>query len=81
MVKESIFIVTILIQTFSGEKLPVQIETVTDEITCQEQLEQFNPVRMKMMGAIMEATAECVPLTYEEDDDIIDFDNEWETEI
>jgi hypothetical protein len=36
---------------------------------------------MKMMGAIMEATAECVPLTYEEDDDIIYFDNEWETEI
>ena len=81
MVKEAIFIVTILIQTFNGEKLPVQIETVTDEITCQEQLEQLNPVKMKMMGAIMEATAECIPLTYDEDDDIIDFDNEWETEI
>ena len=48
MVKESIFIVTIIIQTFGGEKLPVQVETVTDEITCQEQLEQFNPVKMNL---------------------------------
>jgi len=82
MVKESIFIVTILIQTFNGEKLPVQIETVTDEITCQQQLDQFNPVKMKMMGAIMEATAECIPLTQDEKDNIIilDLENE-ETEL
>ena len=78
MVKESIFIVTIIIQTFGGEKLPVQVETVTDEITCQEQLEQFNPVKMKMMGATMEATAECIPLTDEEKDSIIILDLENE---
>ena len=82
MVKESIFIVTIIIQTFGGEKLPVQVETVTDEITCQEQLEQFNPVKMKMMGATMEATAESIPLTHDEEDDIIIYDlNQEETEI
>ena len=82
MVKESIFIVTIIIQTFGGEKLPVQVETVTDEITCQEQLEQFNPVKMKMMGATMEATAECIPLPHDEEDDIIIYDlNQEETEI
>ena len=82
MVKECIFVVTIIIQTFGGEKLPVQVETVTDEITCQEQLEQFNPVKMKMMGATMEVTAECIPLTYDEEDDIIIYDlNQEETEI
>tara|TARA_S200002703_G_scaffold22077_1_gene18775 strand:+ start:230 stop:475 length:246 start_codon:yes stop_codon:yes gene_type:complete len=81
MVKESIFIVTIIIQTFGGERLPVQIETVTDEITCQEQLKDFNPVKMNMMGATMEATAKCVPLTSKEKDNIIESDNEWETEL
>ena len=81
MVKESIFIVTIIIQTFGGDRLPVQVETVTDEITCQEQLKDFNPIKMNMMGATMEATAECVPLTSDEEIDIIDLDNEWETEI
>ena len=82
MVKESIFIVTIIIQTFGGEKLPVQVETVTDEITCQEHLKEFNPVKMKMMGATMEATAECIPLTQDEKDNIIilDLENE-ETEL
>ena len=82
MVKECIFVVTIIIQTFGGEKLPVQVETVTDEITCQEQLEKFNPVKMRMMGATMEATAECIPLTHDEEDDIIIYDlNQEETEI
>ena len=81
MVKESIFIVTTIIQTFGGDRLPVQVETVTDEITCQKQLKDFNPIKMNMMGATMEATAECVPLTSDEEIDIIDLDNEWETEI
>jgi len=81
MVKESIFIVTIIIQTFGGDRLPVQVETVTDEITCQKQLKDFNPIKMNMMGATMEATAECVPLTSDREIDIIDLDNEWETEI
>ena len=81
MVKESIFIVTIIIKTFGGDTLPLSVETVTDEITCQEQLDEFQPVNLRMMGAIMSATAECVPLTSDEEIDIIDLDNEWETEI
>jgi hypothetical protein len=37
---------------------------------------------MKMMGATMEATAECIPLTHDEEDDIIIYDlNQEETEI
>ena len=82
MLKETMFVVTIVIKTFGGDTLPLSVETVTDEITCQEQLDDFQPVNLRMMGAVMSATAECIPLTDEEKDSIIilDLENE-ETEL
>ena len=78
MVKESIFIVTIIIKTFGGDTLPLSVETVTDEITCQEQLDEFQPVNLRMMGAVMSATAKCVPLTEDDKNGIIILDLEKE---
>ena len=78
MLKETMFVVTIVIKTFGGDTLPLSIETVTDEITCQEQLDNFQPVNLRMMGAVMSATAECIPLTDEEKDSIIILDLENE---
>ena len=78
MLKETMFVVTIVIKTFGGDTLPLSVETVTDEITCQEQLDDFQPVNLRMMGAVMSATAECIPLTDEEKDSIIILDLENE---
>ena len=81
MVNEVMMVITIIIQLFNGQQIPIEIEKITDMDTCQEEIKDFDPVRMNMMGNVMSVTADCIVLTDEQKDGIIILEHEEGVDI
>ncbi len=64
-------IVQITISMFDGVTLPIDIEMITDKATCEQEIKDFNPVKMNFVGNIVSVKASCQPLPEEYKDAII----------
>ena len=64
-------VLTIVLKMFDGTDFPIQVEKLTDMETCLEDIKDFDPITMNMMGNVISVNAECIPLTEYEYEGII----------
>jgi len=76
MMNEMVLVITVIVQLFGGPEIPIVIEQVTDAENCQKELEDFDPAKMGIMGLTMSVTGECLPLTGDYFDGIINNNND-----
>ena len=71
MVNEVLMVVKITIAMLGGNTFPVDIEMITTQEHCEQEIKNFNPVKLNFVGNIISVKAECLPLTEEDKQDII----------
>ena len=71
MVNEVLMVVKITIAMLGGNTFPVDIEMITTQEHCEQEIKNFNPVKLNCVGNIISVKAECLPLTEEDKQDII----------
>jgi len=81
MANDALMVITIIIKLFNGQQLPIEIEKITDMDTCQEEIKDFDPIKMNMMGNVMSVKADCIVLTDEQKDGIIILEHEEGVDI
>lgn len=75
MINEAMMVLTIVLKMFDGTDFPIQVEKLTDMETCLKDIEDFDPIKMNMMGNVISVDAECIPLTEYKFEGIIIEDN------
>jgi hypothetical protein len=72
MVNEVLMVVKITIAMLGGNTFPVDIEMITTQEHCEQEIKNFNPVKLNFVGNVISVKAECLPLTEEDKRDIIE---------
>ena len=72
MVNEVLMVVKITIAMLGGNTFPVDIEMITTQEHCEQEIKNFNPIRLNFVGNVISVKAECLPLTEEDKRDIIE---------
>ena len=55
-----------------GNTFPVDIEMITTQEHCEQEIKNFNPIKLNFVGNVISVKAECLPLTEEDKRDIIE---------
>ena len=76
MVNEVLMVVQITIAMLGGATFPVDIEMITTQEHCEQEIKNFNPIRLNFVGNEIKVQAECLPLTEEDKRDIINENEE-----
>ena len=71
MANEVLMVIKITIAMLGGNVFPVDIEMITTQEHCEQEIKNFNPVKLNFVGNIISVKAECLPLTEEDKQDII----------
>jgi hypothetical protein len=66
MVNEVLMVVKITIAMLGGNTFPVDIEMITTQEHCEQEIKNFNPIRLNFVGNEIKVQAECLPLTEED---------------
>ena len=72
MVNEVLMVVKITIAMLGGNTFPVDIEIITTQEHCEQEIKNFNPIKLNFVGNVISVKAECLPLTEEDKRDIIE---------
>ena len=72
MVNDVLMVVKITIAMLGGNTFPVDIEMITTQEHCEQEIKNFNPVKLNFVGNVISVKAECLPLTEEDKRDIIE---------
>ena len=72
MVNEVLMVVKITIAMLGGNTFPVDIEMITTQEHCEQEIKNFNPIKLNFVGNVICVKAECLPLTEEDKRDIIE---------
>ena len=72
MVNEVFMVVKITIAMLGGNTFPVDIEMITTQEHCEQEIKNFNPIKLNFVGNVISVKAECLPLTEEDKRDIIE---------
>lgn len=72
MVNEVLMVVKITIAMLGGNTFPVDIEMITTQEHCEQEIKNFNPVKLNFVGNVISVEAQCLPLTEEDKRDIIE---------
>tara|TARA_R100000005_G_scaffold20178_1_gene8634 strand:- start:39 stop:284 length:246 start_codon:yes stop_codon:yes gene_type:complete len=72
MVNEVLMVVKITIAMLGGNTFPVDIEMITTQEHCEQEIKNFNPIKLNFVGNVISVKAECLPLTEEDKRDIIE---------
>ena len=72
MVNEVLMVVKITIAMLGGNTFPVDIEMITTQERCEQEIKNFNPIKLNFVGNVISVKAECLPLTEEDKRDIIE---------
>ena len=81
MVNEVLMVVKITIAMLGGNTFPVDIEMITTQEHCEQEIKNFNPVKLNFVGNVISVKAECLPLTEEDKRDIIEGQTEEGVDI
>ena len=65
-------VVKITIAMLGGNTFPVDIEMITTQEHCEQEIKNFNPIKLNFVGNVISVKAECLPLTEEDKRDIIE---------
>ena len=76
MIKEVLMVIDLTISMLGGNTFPIQIEMITTEEHCQQEIKNFNPIKLNFVGNIINVVATCQPLTESFEGDIIDEQSE-----
>ena len=76
MVNEVLMVVKITIAMLGGNTFPVDIEMITTQEHCEQEIKNFNPVRLNFVGNVINVQAECLPLTEQDKNDIMNENEE-----
>ena len=76
MVNEVLMVVKITIAMLGGNTFPVDIEMITTQEHCEQEIKNFNPIRLNFVGNEIKVQAECLPLTEEDKRDIMNGNEE-----
>ena len=76
MVNEVLMVVKITIAMLGGNTFPVDIEMITTQEHCEQEIKNFNPVRLNFVGNVINVQAECLPLTEQDKSDIMNENEE-----
>ena len=76
MVNEVLMVVKITIAMLGGNTFPVDIEMITTQEHCEQEIKNFNPVRLNFVGNVINVQAECLPLTEQDKSDIMNENKE-----
>ena len=71
MVNEVLMLINITIAMLGGATFPVDIEMITTQEHCEQEIKNFNPVKLNFVGNVISVEAQCLPLTEEDKQDII----------
>ena len=71
MVNEVLMVVKITIAMLGGATFPVDIEMITTQEHCEQEIKNFNPIKLNFVGNIINVQAQCLPLTEQDKNDII----------
>ena len=72
MVNEVLMVINITIAMLGGATFPVDIEMITTQEHCEQEIKNFNPIKLNFVGNVISVKAECLPLTEEDKRDIIE---------
>ena len=72
MVNEVLMVVKITIAMLGGNTFPVDIEMITTQEHCEQEIKNFNPIKLNFVGNVISVKAECLPLTEKDKRDIIE---------
>ena len=72
MVNEVLMVVKITIAMLGGNTFPVDIEMITTQEHCEQEIKNFNPIKLNFVGNVISVKAEFLPLTEEDKRDIIE---------
>ena len=72
MVNEVLMVINITIAMLGGNTFPVDIEMITTQEHCEQEIKNFNPIKLNFVGNVISVKAECLPLTEEDKRDIIE---------
>lgn len=72
MVNEVLMVVKITIAMLGGNTFPVDIEMITTQEHCEQEIKNFNPIKLNFVGNVISVKAQCLPLTEEDKRDIIE---------
>ena len=72
MVNEVLMVINITIAMLGGSTFPVDIEMITTQEHCEQEIKNFNPIKLNFVGNVISVKAECLPLTEEDKRDIIE---------
>ena len=72
MVNEVLMVIKITIAMLGGNTFPVDIEMITTQEHCEQEIKNFNPIKLNFVGNVISVKAECLPLTEEDKRDIIE---------
>ena len=81
MVNEVLMVVKITIAMLGGNTFPVDIEMITTQEHCEQEIKNFNPIKLNFVGNVISVKAECLPLTEEDKRDIIEGQTEEGVDI
>ena len=76
MVNEVLMVVKITIAMLGGNTFPVDIEMITTQEHCEQEIKNFNPIRLNFVGNVINVQAECLPLTEQDKSDIMNENEE-----
>ena len=65
-------VINITIAMLGGATFPVDIEMITTQEHCEQEIKNFNPIKLNFVGNVISVKAECLPLTEEDKRDIIE---------
>ena len=79
MANEVLMVIKITIAMLGGNVFPVDVEMITTQQHCEQEIKNFNPVKLNFVGNIISVKAECLPLTEEDKQDIMNENKEGVT--
>jgi len=71
MANEVLMVIKITIAMLGGNVFPVDVEMITTQEHCEQEIKNFNPVKLNFVGNVISVKAECLPLTEEDKQDIM----------
>ena len=71
MANEVLMVIKITIAMLGGYVFPVDVEMITTQEHCEQEIKNFNPVKLNFVGNVISVKAECLPLTEEDKQDIM----------
>ena len=72
MANEVLMVIKITIAMLGGNVFPVDVEMITTQQHCEQEIKNFNPIKLNFVGNVINVVATCQSLTESFEGDIID---------